>query len=531
MAIVVPKPFNSLQANIQTSPKGSFNEFQAPRWTATEKMNAHILSRLKGLGLDGSTDWPTDFMGAAKSNIENPICPKKDVVGIRCPKPVGIVTFEDVIDAILQKTSRDERDFFDRENIPPPTKSKKTGDYINPQHDNGQKEDGVPVYARKAQVSFQRSLPRTLRRRNVSTKVLPATGAMDGADELSIDSAGALAIILRRSRSSYEDSSYTGNSQGGFHCSDESRSTVISLPKAEELASSSPCIVLDSPVRTSVKTPIRTPLKTPIKTPIKASARTVSLPSKRAVAIALPERLTPGLRQVSSGVRLPRIRRVTPFSRQHYSSYERMEQTEKQESISSVAPMSPAAVPARQSDPSTDINHPKVDTDSSVEPSRSLDNAGKSSGESSGVALSLVSWCPNGLVDVDKWNEGIYDSSAVDSSATLMVENHAPTPECEVQQDTDNIAPEPYGGFPPELLDVSNTGKENRTSKAVASTLPRMIGLRADVDSLVDRHDCVGPVREESFHDDRAMLPSQRRVINTSASMNMSGPRSSSLWF
>jgi metal transporter CNNM len=43
--------------------------------------------------------------------------------------PVGIVTFEDIIDTILQKTSRDENDFFDRPTSTPPTKSKKVGDY------------------------------------------------------------------------------------------------------------------------------------------------------------------------------------------------------------------------------------------------------------------------------------------------------------------------------------------------------------------------------------------------------------------
>lgn len=57
-------------------------------------------------------DWTADFLAAAQNKAK--IQTKHNALGIRSPEPLGIVTFEDIIDTVLQKTSHDEKDFFNR---------------------------------------------------------------------------------------------------------------------------------------------------------------------------------------------------------------------------------------------------------------------------------------------------------------------------------------------------------------------------------------------------------------------------------
>jgi metal transporter CNNM len=73
----------------------------------------------------------------------------------------------------------------------------------------------------------------------------------------------------------------------------------------------------------------------------------------------------------------------------------------------------------------------------------------------------------------------------------------------------------PYDGFPPELLEAKD---ENRIPKYESHTMPRIGGSSE-----------VTPVREEGFHDDRSMLPSQSKVIVGDGVVV--GARSSSLWW
>jgi metal transporter CNNM len=143
--------------------------------------------------------------------------------------------------------------------------------------------------------------------------------------------------------------------------------------------------------------------------------------------------------------------------------------------------------------------------------------------------MSLISWCPGGLVDVDKWNAQLCDSFTV--TAGPVDGSHTSAPSSEALTDDHVIEPQPYQGFPPELLDLPSSRKENHFLNHPASTLPRMNGPVVDIDILAVKHDGRSKSREDSFQHDRALLPTQRKFIDNSGNMTMSGARSSSFWF
>jgi hypothetical protein len=89
----------------------------------------------------------------------------------------------------------------------------------------------------------------------------------------------------------------------------------------------------------------------------------------------------------------------------------------------------------------------------------------------------------------------------------------------------------PYDGFPAELLDSINLSRENPVPNYASKTFPRMQdGIGSKMDDQFEKESCDTPVREQSFQDDRILLPSQRRAINSSLTTNMDGMRSSSFW-
>jgi metal transporter CNNM len=496
MAVVVPKP----PTNISNALRAENNGNNSMIWTATSRTNALIATEMTGR--KEKTDWTKDYLGAAFAADQDHMESRHRVFGIGSPKPLGIVTFEDIIDVILQKTSKDEKDFFDRKTSTPPTKGKKSGDYRS----NAEPSDVIqhsPVaspHVPNPHTSLEN--PKrggTLRQRKPS-KNERATGGMDGVDEYSLDTLNDCSSKPLNARYAYVSSSYTQDSQGGFHGRDGSATTldyamVFNTEELTHLANTSSSDCPGNPY-------------SPVKT--------VSLPTRKSRTGTMSEGLKQTPRHVSAAPILPTLCRVTPFSRQNYSSFER--QAEREPGTRS----SDLVLPILSTDPvdpeeSFNANRSGFDMENSNE--QNLSSASEHHSHNSGDTITLSSWygerC-NELSDEDCTH--IYDAFPVPPSSRPG-ENIAVMKSIEEE-------PKPYDGFPPELLD--NENKENRLPKYASKTLPRLVPS-FDFERTAGRASGETLVREKSFHDDRALLPSQRRALENNS--NYSGMRSTSFWF
>jgi metal transporter CNNM len=226
------------------------------------------------------------------------------------------------------------------------------------------------------------------------------------------------------------------------------------------------------------------------------------------------------LRHASAAPILPTLRRVTPFSRQNYSSFEGKAEAEAEakseaEELNLVLPT-----------PSTNPANPEVrfnakfglDMENINEQNKGF--ARKHPRHNSSDTITLSSWygerCDE--LDDDEGSTSIYDEFPATSSSRL-------DEKIAVMKSIDE-EPKPYDGFPPELLDPEN--KENRLPKYASKTLPHMVPSFG-FDRTAGRGSGEILVREKSFHDDRALLPSQRGALENNS--NFSGMRSTSFWF
>ena len=155
----------------------------------------------------------------------------------------------------------------------------------------------------------------------------------------------------------------------------------------------------------------------------------------------------------------------------------------------------------------------------------------ESSLDSDGDSVSLDSYYDD-AAGLEGINSRIYD--AIPFSAAVCNEQSGGVkhvPSVKDSKKTTTVAERTYGSFAAGLLDKV-VDKENRIQKYKSKTLPR--GLRQDQkhhEALGDRTNSDTPLREHSFHDDRALLPSQRRIVNKSLHNGETGTtRSSSLW-
>lgn len=537
MAVVIRAPPRGSIGEIVIPKKStSSSHFRTPYWTGIERTNTRIKSQLKRMNT--KSDCTKDFLAETLTGITNTDTRRRNVVGVRCPEPLGIVTFEDVIDSILQKTSRDERDFYS--DALPRTKARKPRNYctISTVREESHEKTIIPAYVPDTHLSVLKPKENSiLRKRNTSNKE-NVLATMDGAYERSADT--EVDIQVKKNRKDYMESSYTQNSRGGFHDTDSISSSIqhAVVMTLEELAALG-----------------GGPLRTPVNSDSSTKTETVSLPSRKATSPFRPGDWNPYTRRyVSAMPVLPGLRRVTPFSRQEYSSYEKLSEgeAEKNELVMPSPSMVQVANPLY---PQFDDNafgmelnlvNPlyrqiagnasSIDINESFEFNRMPDipRTRESLKEDTGDTIFESSITYGDPFDIDNLNAHVYSRSSVESTLANIRDGrlHMPTnqPAANHQQGVaETPLTVPYQGFPPELLDQA---KENHVPDFLSNTMPRIMGFNRGFDGADDQHGSETHPRESSFHDDRALLPSQRRVLNSnSGGMDLSGLRRTSFWF
>jgi len=263
MAIVVPKPLkNGPVLTLSANNFDVVNRFQTPCWAPIEQTSSRLVTDTDKSKSDGERNWATGVLQAAYPNTENSpntgqeqnestnkssSHPSINVVGIRCPKPVGMVTFEDIVGMFLQDPGRISIDFYNGGTMKKPIKplplAKRHGNAAvratrgaTPAFNSLHGAQAIPLYVRNNSVN-KRSASSYLRKRNVSNKG-KLVRAMDGADDASFELTSLEPRAIERS--SLGGSSYTHNSQGGFH---ESTSFRGGMPFTTGLDGATDCSI------------------------------------------------------------------------------------------------------------------------------------------------------------------------------------------------------------------------------------------------------------------------------------------------
>ena len=383
-----------------------------------------------------------------------------------------------------------------------------------------------------------------LRKRNPSYK---AAAAMDGVDERSADTE----IDTRGARQEYTASSYTQNSRGGFHgVDDPSESVLLMTPFARRTPEK---LYVGGPA------PPSTPVPGTNQSELSAAA---SLPSRKGTSSCLPGEFNPFTRRyVSAMPTLPSLSRVTPFSRVECSSLEEKLDAEhdttvlgKEDEMGLKMP-SPSIFDERfgLSTSRIDISNNAASTFGSI-----LESVGEKHAvcDESSNRLAIGSRDQRGphVFDVDDF-ESLYSNYFVSDELDVIHENRAQLDQSlkinhsdtlgdanikepsrsgvkdapnvsKVMQSSDAFTA-PYEGFPLELL---NKNRENQVPDFASMTLPRAMVV-GGFDGCDDPRDYgMPPIRDVSFHDDRALLPSQRRTLRSSADMAFGDTRRTSFW-
>lgn len=230
MAIVIPgqaRDWTNDHGEVYLAKEGP-SRVPAPLWSSSGGLNARESLDIRAI--NERVDWTTDFLDAARNESEESHV-YSIFKGIRCPTPLGIITFEDILDTLLQKTSRDEKDFFDRRTFDPPTKFRKEGDdtFIRSTRGVFRARNAIPIDVDKIYAAFDsnhKNQGALRKRNNVSGHGDGMDGTadvrlfgLDGNDDRSLNIHGALVN---------DRSSYTENSHGGFHGPSSSADTELS---------------------------------------------------------------------------------------------------------------------------------------------------------------------------------------------------------------------------------------------------------------------------------------------------------------
>ncbi|KAH8587569.1 hypothetical protein B0O99DRAFT_395113 [Bisporella sp. PMI_857] len=606
MAIVVPKPLNNGLPLLALSPNNFdiINGFQTPCWAPLEPKTSRLASSMDKSDEQG--DWATGILGNKSMNDQNSRSRSHNIVGIKSPKPVGIVTFEDIIGAILQKPTHADVDFsYGSENGIAKSDVPAIGATIvgreNFSHtpSSGPGFDTIPLYIRKGDKNKRRSVSGGLRKRIVSSKE-KALPTPDGAEDestrlqkdtvrgsssqnnplrfnettssratftnnpyLSLDgvaddrSSGRFDVhqdvISHTARNGTDHSSYTQNSQGGFHGVLPSEATLHNASglapeslKSQILAEMGGNPSIDDPQSSQgrVEPGMKDSLPSQ-KPPAQVKSAMVTAPwAKRYVSAEAPV--------------------ILPFKRESYSSFDRIEQSFRHK-LNPSAPTFLVTSPSGHDHSAADVD--TIYTGCSI---RTAPGAWHGRGRNGNASIrssyhenkprlvdSIIASESSELFDAHVAIESSWPSDVITYSETYNGQNphlsrgqayeyescsgdYSEIPDFPAPPDTFDgdpnshlfdgpvLTPEPYDAIPVELLE-NMANKENRNQIQMSKTLPRMRGKKSGSSTRSTL------MRESSFHDDRALLPSQRRAAERSASSNdpvMGGEvRRSSIWF
>jgi metal transporter CNNM len=494
MAIVVANVKDDFPHKAEVTPSVFHDpaEFTTMCWTATKRTNENILSNMRG-GTN-RLESKADFISPMGGNTAENGC-QQNIYGIRAPKPIGIITFEDIINTILQKTSRDEKDFFNRTT---------TLDYTTIRtRDMSPTGNLSPIHVPKARTSPRTSLKDGTLRFRMNSKNREAINNLDGAGD-SKDNRGH--GNAARDFGSDPESSYTENSKGGFHgLNDSTGSRHEGKLTAADILDFVSSFSLEHPSSPYSQT------------------KSSSLPSRRSQA----NEATNDLRHVSASPALlgnPHFSKALPEPSLFDNS------NGGDEHVSTfIMPKLSVDTPVKDQIDSCAESEGVLTLDkcSRLERSRAVEESGE-------TIMTLSSWCENYYESENTFDcESFYDalpiniprmqdrnfsfSRSIRDLDTITEEKSSRS--CE--NPTENS--KPYEGFPPELLERID---KNRLRNYASYTLPRVIGPEND---YWDSHRDLTAVREKSFEDDRALLPSQRKSLQ--AKIDVTSLRCSSLSF
>jgi metal transporter CNNM len=556
MAVIVSKlPSSSTEPTIGSS--NSSPQPGIPHWTATQSTNARIIYRMKTAEsqVDWTSDWAANFLRASQMDIKRPGSLKQNVVGFESPAPIGIITFEDIIDTILQKPSRDERAFFSVNQVlslksingnliypacggHPRVTSGILPSFKDVVQDSllGSAKE-IKKVQRKSSVSGANDIIGGIDGGDMSSARMVNTGniddcvhvskfrrnfvshqktdyrkvftaGMDGVDDRN-EHKGMKIIILPRRGSSRGSSSYTEDRQGGFHVS---RRIPWNNPKLEI-----------SEEREAVTAAIG----------LNVSPKVSSLPYRRGFSSLLSDGVETLWRNVSATHALPRPGCATTSSNGRLSTFERSAVDVKDSSDLSF-PLAPASESLVNTNPQAIYDASGIDIDENN--SGGLEEAVDDTHNKSGSAISVSSWNYADLLAAQNGNQHLRATcglrlasvtfpviSSKKDEPTTVPSNSGVT----LSDDRYSQAPEQdYTGFPSELLGTINLSREKSVPDYASKTLPRKVELTAnpiDFDNIEP-----GNAQEVQIgYDDEAPIPIYGSTVKDGI---INGARSSSFW-
>lgn len=512
--------------------------------------------------IDWTTDWAANFLKASQMDIQKQGTLRGSVIGFVSSAPIGIITFEDIIDTVFQKPSREERDFFGGDHsLPlslPLSLDIKAGDLLTQPTRPEKSFGGLHPFKDVIQDPFQESPTKCIRRKSVSklhdvvngTNSVgdlsvkrfdfqdldynalfndpedcklsdqevechkPSIAGLDGADERN-EHLGSNVVIPPRRGSNRASSSYTEDSQGGFHVSRRIPWRNQKLSRTEEGQIAMLTANIDLPPKVG------------------------SLPSHRGLSSLLFESVETLGRNASAMSALKSPQRATTSENEHFSGVEAstIDLKDSSDLILPKAPVSDGQNRLVSTDHKVRYDASGIDIDENHSWDREEAESHHTCDET-GSTISLSSWNYADLLAAQDPPQRSRNTSMVKPPPTRLSSVTFPittTPQAELLsisatslRDIQESPPkfedvkEDYRGFPSELLGSINLKREKAAPDYASKTLPRMVGLTAKSGEY--------EVEQVDTYEVKMCYDADGQPNALEDAFNMDGTRSSSFW-